>query len=129
MLNLTTNQQNYSLSEVIDDFFNDPFDDCLKFPYINRENDSYFYEKDNSIVLECKVPGLSKDDMKVTLSEDYIIIEGENKNRFYSNEVYKKYNVPKNIDKTQIDASVKNGIIKITFPKMENKQKIKIKIN
>ena len=99
------------------------------FPYINRENGSYFYEEDNNIVLECKVPGLSKDDMNVTLSEYYIIIEGENKNGFYSNEVYKKYNIPKNIDKTQIDASVKNGIIKITFPKMENKQKLKIKIN
>ena len=135
MLNLIKKPRNYSLSEVIDDFFNDPFDDYLNFPYINNENDSYFYEENNNMILEYKVPGLSKDDMKVTISDNYMTIQGEkenkNTNSFYSTEIYKKYYIPKNVDKTGIDATVKNGILKITFPKMENEENKKrtIKIN
>jgi len=134
MLNLIK-QPTYSLSDVIDDFFNDPFDDYKNISYINMDTNSYFYEEDNNVVLEYKVPGLSKEDIELTLSKDYITIEGqnekENRTSFYSRSVYKKYLIPQNINRDRIEAQVKNGILKIKFPKIENKlnKKRTIKIN
>ncbi len=134
MLNLIT-QPSYSLSEVIDDFFNDPFDDYKNISYINMDTNSYFYEEGDNLILEYKVPGLSKEDMDVILTKDYITIEGqdkkENRNSFYTTSVYKKYFIPQNINREKIEAKVKNGILKIKFPKTQNKinKKRMIKIN
>tara|TARA_R110002012_G_scaffold242921_2_gene417419 strand:+ start:1438 stop:1800 length:363 start_codon:yes stop_codon:yes gene_type:complete len=120
---------------VIDDFFNDPFDDYKNISYINMDTNSYFYEEGDNLILEYKVPGLSKEDMDVILTKDYITIEGqdkkENRNSFYTTSVYKKYFIPQNINREKIEAKVKNGILKIKFPKTQNKinKKRMIKIN
>ena len=66
-----------------------------------------------------------QEDIELTLSKDYITIEGqnekENRTSFYSRSVYKKYLIPQNINRDKIEAQVKNGILKIKFPKIENK--------
>lgn len=88
-------------------------------------------EKDNKIVINAEIPGVDKKDIKLTLQDNILTIEGEkknekhekNKNYFKSERRYgsfkRSFTLPENVDSEKVDAKFENGILEITLKKEE----------
>ena len=89
------------------------------------------FEKDNNIVLKVDVPGLSKEDVEVTATEDSVSLRGEFKREeevkeegYYRHErragkFYRTIPMPAAIRADGVKANFKNGILEITAPRTE----------
>ena len=92
-------------------------------------------ENDASYEMEFSVPGLTKDDLNISIDQDdNLVVEmtkkTENEEKDDKNEHYLRHEftssqfkeimaLPENIYKDKIDAKVENGILKISLPKHE----------
>lgn len=94
-------------------------------------------EDKNSIYVEAALPGLSQEDIEVTFDNNLLWIKGEKKEEKKDKKFYKKaissfsyrIAVPGDVDeKKEIEASYKNGIMKVTFPKAKKTEPKKITI-
>src|SRR5262249_19724143 len=86
------------------------------------------FERDNELVLRADLPGLTKDDVNVELSNDGIIIEGERKNEYedkgegyYRTErsygkFYRRIPVPDGVEADNATAIFTDGVLEITMP-------------
>jgi len=89
------------------------------------------YEKDGNVVVKAELPGLKKEDIEVTATEDSISLRGEfkreeevKKEGFYRRErregkFYRTIPMPAPIKPDQVKASFKDGILEITAPEVE----------
>ena len=87
------------------------------------------YEKDNELVANVELPGLEKDDIDVTLSDQTLTIKAEKrKQEEIKDENYhrvervhgllrRSIEVPAGIDVDQVKASFKNGVLEIRMPR------------
>ena len=99
-------------------------------------------EKDNYVV-RVDLPGLSKDDVSVTLQDNFLTIKGERKaeaeskdaNYYRRERVYgsfsRTFELPGTVDPKKIDAHFRDGVLHVTLPKTaEPKPKqIEVKVN
>lgn len=88
-------------------------------------------EHDNEFVVKVELPGVSKDDVKVTLESNILTIRGEKKqDRETKNENYhrlertygsfqRSFTLPSSVRNDKIEAVYKDGILTITLPKAE----------
>ncbi len=86
------------------------------------------FHRDNELVVRADLPGLSKDDVKVDVTEDRITIQGERKREheekgegFYRSErSYGSFSrvipLPEGTITDQAKATFKNGVLEITMP-------------
>ncbi|KAK9825137.1 hypothetical protein WJX81_002849 [Elliptochloris bilobata] len=93
-------------------------------------------ETPNAYLFKVDVPGLSKDDVKVRVTRDgVLVIEGERKQEEEKEEngfkryerVYgqfvRRFRLPDNVDATKIRAKTENGVLMIEVPKTEEHDK------
>ncbi len=97
-------------------------------------------ETDNELVVKCEVPGLEPKDIDISLSDGMLTIKGEKKQEREEKKadyhlVERSYGaftrsiqLPKEVQSDKINASYKNGILKITLLKSEEAKKKEIKI-
>lgn len=89
------------------------------------------YETDKEVVLKIEVPGVKKEDVKVSLENTTLTIRGERKfeeevkkenyhrvERNYG-EFLRTFTLPAFIDETKILADFKDGLLTVTLPKRE----------
>ncbi len=125
--------------DVLDDMFNDSF-------FTKRESNimkTDIIEKENSYILKIDLPGYKKEDIKLQLNDGYLTVsastsseinENEKENYIHKERFYGKSSrsfYVGNITQEDINASFKDGILSITFPKEdikdeENKKYIEI---
>ena len=124
-------------------FFDDMFDDFLT---TRREQNMKcdIYEKGGDYHIEMDIPGFTKDEISVTTKDGYLTItaekkeekndEDEDKNYIRRERSYGKYERSfylADLDEDKIDASFKDGMLKINVPKKaeqkETKKLIEIK--
>lgn len=86
------------------------------------------YEKDGKLVVKAELPGLTKDDVDVTIDDGELVIEAEHKaesevkeEEYYRMErsigrVYRRIPLPDGVDPEQIDATIKDGVLEVTLP-------------
>lgn len=96
-------------------------------------------ESDQAYVLYADLPGMVKDDIKITLEEGRLSIRGErkldadDKNFRRSERAYgafeRSFVLPEWIDSDAIAAQYDNGVLKVTVPKSPKALAQKIKIN
>lgn len=101
-------------------------------------------EKEKEYELSVDIPGMNKDDIKITTENNMLVIEGERKQETREDDKKKKYHfmerhygsfrrelsVPANANTDKICATYENGVLKVAIPKMElpvNKKQIEIK--
>ncbi|MBT2691051.1 Hsp20/alpha crystallin family protein [Bacillus sp. ISL-47] len=88
------------------------------------------YEAGGRIIIEAEVPGLEKDDIKVSLIHHDLVIKGkcssfQNHFRYFLKErpsrtFEKKLTIPLPIDKNSIETSFTHGILSIILPIRDN---------
>ncbi len=95
------------------------------------------------MVVKADLPGLTKDDITVTLQDDYLTIKGEKKheveqqeaNYFLSERVHGSFTrtveLPMAVNAKSIDARFKDGVLHVTLPKTEEARpkQIEVKVN
>jgi HSP20 family protein len=101
------------------------------------------FERDNNFVVRADLPGMTKDDVKLELTDDGITIEGErhdeNEERgegFYRSErtygkFYRRIPLPEGVRADEASASFSNGVLEVTMPaaKPEQRKARRLEIN
>ena len=118
-----------SIQKYFDDFttIKSSFNENAFSPKIN------IYEKENQLIISAEVPGVKKEDLKITLQDNILTIEGEKKNLLDENEIKsflterifgsfkRSFTINKDVDSEKINAKFNNGILSITLAKVEEK--------
>ena len=134
-----------SLRNRMNRIFNDSFfrdentDDELSLRHWNPVVD--IYDNEDAIVIKADLPGLSKDDITIDLTNRVLTVKGE---RSYENEVkeenyyrreracgkfHRAFTVPAEVDPDQVKADFKDGVLKIEVPKPKAQQPKQITIH
>ena len=107
-----------------DPFFN-TFDKVFDEAYLRANNklNSNITTTEDGYRVQLSVPGLSKDDVKISLKESKLTISYEKVgDEFTFTDSFKKsYSVPEDVDEKNITGSVDNGVIEIVLPKSKKK--------
>jgi HSP20 family protein len=86
------------------------------------------FQRDNELVIRADLPGLTKDDVKVDVSDNQVIIEGERQRHhdeeregFYRSErsygrFYRTIPLPEGVIADQAKATFKDGVLEVTMP-------------
>lgn len=88
------------------------------------------YESDEKFEIQIAAPGLEKEDFKIDLKNEYLLVYSEKKDKkeekekgkvvrseFRYSSFQRSFALPKDIDVTAISATHKNGILIIELPK------------
>jgi HSP20 family protein len=110
------------------------------FPTLRREEEREFiwapavdvYENDKAYVVEVDLPGLRKEDVRVTVQDGVLTIQGERRltredkesgyhrqERFYG-KFLRSFTLPEMVDVDRISAEFKDGVLRLTLPKRES---------
>ncbi len=97
-------------------------------------------ETDDSFSVNVEVPGIKREDVKISLEDHVLNISGENKlekeekgKKFHRIERYygsfsRSFTLPENVDEEKIEAGFKDGLLTLTIPKTEIKKPKSIEI-
>jgi len=123
-----------SLFNDMDKMISSVFDNDWNFPVRNHVNWSPAVdvkESDSSFILTADIPGLTKKDVKVNITDNALIISGERNitdEKESGNYHYRErrvgafsrtFNLPETVKEEEVSASFKNGLLTITLPKHE----------
>ncbi|MGZ5095946.1 MAG: Hsp20/alpha crystallin family protein [Burkholderiales bacterium] len=97
-------------------------------------------ERDNDVVVKAEVPGVKKEDIHITIAGNRITIKGESKHEdkeekgdycrceISQGAFSRTVTLPAEVDETKAKAEMKDGMLQITLPKLEQTKKSEIKI-
>jgi HSP20 family protein len=108
------------LKDMFDTFFDRP---SLS---TTRENSTKLVTRDNEYAVYFSVPGLTKDDLKISIKDGYLSIsfkkeDGDNVNYSFVSSFSKTYSIPDDVNEKEITGKVENGILEINLPKSKKK--------
>ena len=97
-------------------------------------------ERDNEVVIRAEVPGVSKDDLEVSMTDNAVTIKGstsheekEEKGEYYRSEMSRgtfsrTVALPAQVDGAKAKASFKDGILELVAPKVEKAKRRSVKV-
>ena len=100
-----------------------------------------FSEKDNKYHLTAEIPGLNKDDIKITIEDGYVTISGkkeedkeEKGTDYYIKETRtgsfsRSFRLPKKVAEDKVDAIYKDGVLTVVLPHAEEVETKKIEVH
>ena len=124
----------HDMSRIFDEFFRG---DVLAYDsFFSREWNPAVdvVENKDNYVLKAELPGMNKDDVKITLENNILTIRGEKKNELESKEgkyqriernygsFKRSFSLPGSIKVNDIDAQYQDGILTLTIPKAEDER-------
>lgn len=128
-----------NMRETIDRFFDEPFSSRLAVQGSFQPSVG-IRETDKELVVEVDLPGVKEEDIDVQIEDDKLVIRGERK---YSSEVKKEdyyhmessygsfsrtIGLPSYVDASRAEAEVKDGILEVKVPKVQEKKSKKIEV-
>lgn len=99
------------------------------------------YDSKDNVMVKADIPGLTKDDIEVTVQGDTLFIKGEKKQekevkekdyirteRFYGN-FQRAVRLPAEVQSDKVEATYKNGVLELVLPKSEKAKPKQIKLD
>lgn len=89
------------------------------------------YEDNEHLYVDAEVPGVTKENIKLTIEDNILTVEGEkkasdelkDKNFFRSERMYgsfkRAFTLPVEVDSEKVEAKFENGLLKIKFNKVD----------
>lgn len=134
------------MDRLFDDFFNN-WPSVAPLRHMKEADVAYMpsvniREEKNEYIMEADLPGMTKDDLKLKISETSITLEGERKHKFEKTEESEGYYVmessfgafrrviplPEAIDTEKVEAKLKDGLLGLKLPKLKSSKEKQIKI-
>jgi len=84
------------------------------------------YENDNELVFVADMPGVPKDGLDVQVEKQELMLAGD-VNEYYRYE--RSFKLPPTVDMEKVSATMKNGVLNVTFKKAEHAKPKKIQVN
>jgi HSP20 family protein len=126
---------------VFDDFFPTVFGDSQR-PAVAARPSVDVIEEDDRIVIKADMPGLEKDEVKVTVHDGVLSLEGKRveqreieadgytRSERYMGSFARTFTLPSWADGSQIGADYTNGVLTVVIPKTEaaKPKQVEIKI-
>jgi HSP20 family protein len=97
-------------------------------------------ETENEVSVKLQVPGVEKDQINVSLTDDTLTVRGEarkeaeeKKKNFYRQEIHygafqRTVGLPAEVDAARATAELRNGVLKITVPKSRQPKAHQVKV-
>jgi HSP20 family protein len=98
-------------------------------------------ENDDEILLEAEVPGMNRDDIKITIQDNVLTLKGEKKQqaekkgtnyhrieRSYGS-FERSFSLPTSVQADQVKANYQNGILHVKLPKSEEAKPKEISVS
>jgi HSP20 family protein len=129
-------------SQVIDAFIDDflrntPFSGVTQ-SSMNDAVNMDMYETENAVVVEVALPGYKTDDVKISVEDNVLTVEGQRKvetenKKYHMKEIYsesfmRSVTIPVKIDSENAEATLKDGVMTITLPKAKEAKAKSIEI-
>lgn len=119
---------------LFNDFFNDNLENNYEARFQPRIN---LTENENGYNITLAVPGFKKEDIKLEVKDDNLIITGENKFKKTESETYHRteirygkferaFRLPENINIEEIEATHEDGLLKVNLKKQELPERKKV---
>ena len=99
------------------------------------------WEEENDVYVKMALPGVDKDDIKITINEDNISIVGNSKKEEEEKDKKRKYyyrsmessfeqsfNLPTKVDPEKVEAEFKDGVLTVQLPKADEVKPREVKI-
>jgi len=98
-------------------------------------------DREAEVVVRAEVPGVEKDDLDISVSDNAVTIKGktkreekEEKGDYYRCEISsaafaRTIPLPSNVDTDKVSAQFKDGVLELTLPKIEKAKRRSIKID
>jgi len=125
-----------SMIDTMDRMFDDPFFSPAAPSPARRRGGRVpwdFKESDDAYLMRLDMPGLDKEEVKVYVEEDSLVIKGEHSEEKKSSEdewasrrhgsYFTRIMLPDTANPEQIKAELKNGVLNVTVPKVEEARK------
>ena len=122
------------------------FDDAVGFPMATRRSPAAagevrlpwdIVEDEKEVKMRFDMPGLARDEVKVMVEDDTLVIRGEHKEEgaegaggdgWWKERSVSSYDMrlalPDECDKSKVRAELKNGVLLVTVPKTEVERKV-----
>ena len=111
-----------------DPFFSDMIDAFNETPnFVDRSlKKSNIITNEDDYRVQISVPGLTKDDIKISIDNSVIKIshekgETDDKTFFFTHSFEKSYRLPDDIDDKKIEGKIENGILEVVIPRSKKK--------
>jgi HSP20 family protein len=90
-------------------------------------------EREGKFVIRVELPGVEKENVRVTVAGDQLVIEGERRQNneqqgtnYYESEwmygrFYREIPLPESVDPSDVRANFNNGVLEVTLPQPQNR--------
>lgn len=125
---------------IVDDLFNYPLSRWDDVFYRDFEPlSANMWEEDNSIFVQIAMPGIKKDDIKISVTGDTLSIEGKSQEEKEKEKKYllksfqacsysQNFNLPSLVNSDGVEATFEDGVLKVKLPKAKESQTKEISI-
>ncbi len=123
----------FKLSTVFDNFFENRGTAKTNYPLVNVRDDN------DTLTLEAQVPGIKAEDIDVEIIDKTLTISGEKKQSEQEGSYLRRerafgkftktIKLPYRVDTDSVEASMENGILRLTLSKAEDAKLKKIEIH
>ena len=99
------------------------------------------YEKNGNIIAEMHIAGINPDKIDISVEGDHLKVSGSREEEhetqerdYYAKEIKRGsfervIHLPSSVDRTQTRAQVREGVVKITLPKIKHEDSNKVKLD
>ena len=110
-------------------------------PFQGRMPRTDVIDRDEDILVRAEIPGVDKKDIEVSLADDMLTVKGkvqheakEQKGDYYRCEITqgafsRTVLIPAKVDASKVAASLKDGVLEVTLPKLEVSKRRNIKVD
>lgn len=126
------------INRMFDNFFRGGIQDDGAISFLTPAVD--IAEGDNEYTVRAELPGVSKDDVRITMQDNILTIRGEKKEEKETKEsnyhrtersygsFQRSFTLPTHVKSDKIEASHKDGVLTITLPKAEEAKPKQIEV-
>lgn len=120
--------------------FGQPSWSHLPAPFEGRTPQVDVVDRDDEIFIKAELPGVDKDDLEITMTNNSITIKGstkaeekEEKGDYHRCEISqgaysRTLSLPSEVDTDKAKAKFKHGVLKLTIPKVKKSKHISVKV-
>ena len=94
----------------------------------SSDNNTHFNETEDGYSFYLALSGLTKEDVKINVVDDYISVHAEGTSAGREVDYKKSFSIPTKADKETLEAKMENGMLSITISKREKDKNRTIKV-